>query len=180
MKILSVCLLLAMGATFALADGIPQLIAIQQKYNAAELKKNEPLRERYIMDLAKLRFTLLNGPWQKVDAEIEQHPAPANSDSADFSKLRLGVWHSPRHDYRYKADGTWRMIDDEENTTHGTWSIKGNSYDEHAAADIAQPESYTIILLNAEYFIFTDGNALFIEKRTLGKGLPLRRDERGE
>jgi len=39
-----------------------------------------------------------------------------------LSHLMAGKWRSPRHDYLYAADGTWRMLPPA--TTHGRWRIE--------------------------------------------------------
>jgi hypothetical protein len=186
MKILVIAVLLAVGSLALRADDPAELKSVESRYDTTKFATDEASRAKYILELARLRFKLLEGPWQKVDAEIKRHPVPANSDSAALSRLRLGVWHSSRHDYRFKPDGTWRMIDDDDDpdATEGGWSIKGNRYAEDAITDVgpltgATPP-YIIILLDKENFIYTDGPNLYFEKRTLGKGLPIRRDERGE
>jgi hypothetical protein len=182
MKILIAVLLLGVTAMISRADAPPELKAIEARYDQGALSKDEALREKYIMELATLRmkFAAANvDGWQEVDHEIEQHPAPADADSKALSLLRLGVWHSPRHDYTYKADGTWKMTDggsDDPDATHGVWSIKGNRYADFVPGAGSENQTYTLILATKETFIFADKDAIFYEKRTLGKGLPLRRD----
>jgi hypothetical protein len=123
---------------------------------------DEAQRVAYILQLAALREKLAraNGDWKAVDAEIMAHPAPAGGDSAALSKLRVGAWKSPRHDYLFRNDGTWTMTPADPGTTHGTWKIEGNRYEEGLIAD-----GYTIILLTAKDFIFTDGAVIFYETR---------------
>jgi hypothetical protein len=181
MRILVVVLLLG-GTAMSQADAPPELKTIEARYDPAALTKDEALREKYIMELSALRMKIARANedgWQEVDHEIAQHPAPADGYSRALSIVRLGVWHSPRHDYTYKADGTWKMTDggsDDPDATHGVWSIKGNRYTDYVPGAESDTQTYTLILADKENFIFTDGTHLFFEKRTLGKGLPLRRD----
>jgi hypothetical protein len=67
---------------------------------------------RYITRLVRLRKGAARrktDAWQVIDAEIKQHPVPSDSDSKTLSNLLVGKWESPRHDYLYRADGTWTM-----------------------------------------------------------------------
>jgi len=182
MNILLAVLFVGGAAMICRADAPPELKAIEARYDQGALAKDEGLRQKYIMELATLRMKFARANqdgWQEVDHEVAQHPAPANGDSHALSALRLGLWHSPRHDYTYKADGTWKMTDggsDDPDATHGTWSIEGNQYTDEAMDAAAWPEHYALILVTKENFIFADKDTIFYEKRTLGKGLPLRRD----
>jgi hypothetical protein len=165
----------------------PELRAIESRYDQTQLAGNEALREKYILELAALRWKLASHNkqgWQAVDAEIAQHPASANADSDVVSKLRVGVWHSPRHDYLFMADGTWTMDPEGTNadSTHGTWTIQGNSYSETVAITPPKSATYTIILLDADNFIYAEpGTArVYFETHTLHGGLPIRRDDSGQ
>ena len=182
MNILLAVLFVGGAAMICRADAPPELKAIEARYDQPALAKDEALREKYILELSTLRMKIAQANedgWQEVDHEIAQHPAPANGDSQALSKMRLGVWHSPRHDYTYKANGTWKMTDggsDDPDATHGLWSIKGNRYTDYVPGADSDTQTYTLILIDHEYFIFADKDTIFYEKRTLGKGLPLRRD----
>ncbi len=101
--------------------------------------------------------------WQAVEAEIIRHPAPAHSDSKALSKALVGAWSTSRHDYFYRADGTWKM---REGVLEGTWSIKGNKLHERwLNPSSVQPQDYTIILIDSDYLIMTEGTDLFIYTR---------------
>ena len=184
MKAALAIILLAAVAPFLEAETPPELSALEAKYSPALAAHDELGREAYILDLAKLRFRLIaqgSDGWQAVDSKIIHLPVPHDSDSAALSKLRVGEWHSARHDYQYNLSATWRMNNAPEDTTHGTWLIKGSQYMETFATENGtSATTYTLILVDKENFIFTDGAHLFFEKRTLGKGLPIRRDERSE
>jgi len=175
-------LLFGLAATPPQANDLPELKAIEARYDQAQLGKDEPVREKYITELAKLRWQLAhkNQPgWEAVDAEIARHPAPANSDAKVLSKLRIGIWHSPRHDYLFRADGTWVMDPTPgEDTTHGTWSIQNNQYSEEASVATDSKRTYIIILADAANFIIVEPGkpAVYYETRSLEKGLPIRRD----
>ena len=177
-------LLLLIGLTSVSAQGtdVPELKAIEARYDQTQFAKNEVLREKYILELAALRWKLShNGKdgWEAVDAEILKHPAPSKPDAKALLKLRTGKWLSPRHDYLYRADGTWVMDPDDQDpeATHGTWTLTGNRY--VTTVDSELKTVYVIILLDAHTFIYAepDATTVFYESRP-GKGrLPLRRDD---
>jgi hypothetical protein len=128
----------------------------------------ETARAAYVMRLIRLREQAARdktNAWQAIDAEIRQHPAPVDADSAALSSLRVGEWESPRHEYLYRADGTWTMTPVEPDATHGTWHIEGNRSFETAATDPPRSIEYTIILLTKRDFVFTDGEIVFYETR---------------
>ena len=103
--------------------------------------------------------------WQAIDAEIKQHPAPNDSDGKAMANLLVGQWESPRHDYLYRADGTWTMLPVDPDTTHGTWHIEGNQYFDTAALDPPETTQYTVILITKRDFVFTDKELVFYETR---------------
>ena len=108
----------------------------------------ENLLTRFVR-LREQATRLKSETWQAIDAEIKEHPAPKDSDSKALSRLILGKWESPRHDYLYRADGTWTMLPADPDTTHGTWRIDGNQYFDTAATDPPQTSQYTIILISS-------------------------------
>jgi len=128
----------------------------------------ETARSAYITRLTRLRekaARVKSDAWQAIDAEIRRHPAPIDADSAALSSLRVGEWESPRHDYLYRADGSWTMIPVEPDMTHGTWRIEGNRYFETVATEPPRSLQYTIILMTKHDFVFTDGEIVFYETR---------------
>lgn len=128
----------------------------------------ETARSAYILRLIRLReeaARLKTTAWQAIDAEIKRHPAPITSDSAALSSLRVGEWESPRHEYLYRADGSWTMTPVEPDMTHGTWRIEGNRYFETVATEPPRRFEYTIILMTKRDFVFTDGEIVFYETR---------------
>jgi hypothetical protein len=173
---------LSVGADQPAAAPGPELKAVEARYDQTQLAKDESLREKYILELAALRWKLAsqNEPgWQAVDAEIAKHPAPANADAKALSTLRVGTWYSPRHDYLFKADGTWIMDpgDNDGNNTHGTWGVHGNDYAEKTAPPLDTNSTYKIILLDTNNFIYATAGTteVFYEVRSLQGGLPIRR-----
>ncbi len=150
------------------ANGQPMLSLqdVQSHYNQAQLAKDESMREKYIIELINLRARLVaakSDDWKAVDAEIIRHPTPANSDSKSLSKTLEGLWQSPRHNYLFRSDGTWKMVESVVPETN-TWSIHGNQLHE----DFGTPPRstvYTIILIDADYFVMTNGTQVFIQKR---------------
>jgi hypothetical protein len=130
---------------------------------------SEAARSNYITSLVRLREKAANAKadeWQAFDAEIKQHPAPNDLASKTFFNLRVGQWESPRHDYLYRADGTWTMLPAEEGTTNGTWRIEGNQCFETAATYPPLSLQYTIILITKNDFVFTDQAIVFYETRS--------------
>jgi hypothetical protein len=156
----------------------PDLQALEARSSQSLTTGDEQAREYYIMDLARLRFRFISEGdegWRDVDREIIRHPFRGDLDPIDFLKLRVGQWYSSRHDYLYKADGTWKMDDPGGALPHGTWSLERGQYSETFADDQGvSATTYTLILADPENFIFTDGTHLFFEVRNLDAGLPVR------
>ena len=129
---------------------------------------SEAARADYITRLVRLSEEATRTSdytWQAIDAEIKQHPAPNDSNNNVLSILLVGKWESPRHDYLYRADGTWTMLPVDPDITHGTWHIEGNQFFDTAATDPPETTQYTIILITKSDFVFTDQERVFYEKR---------------
>jgi hypothetical protein len=113
-------------------------LATAKRHYASISKPSEAARADYITRLDRLRDKAADAKtdaWQAIDAEIKQHPAPQDADNKALSALRVGQWESPRHDYLYRADGTWTMLPAEPDITQGAWRIDGNQYFDTAATD---------------------------------------------
>lgn len=137
------------------------------KTEYAKAAQTEPARVSYVTKLIRMRARFAqanNEQWKAVDAEIMRHPAPA--DSAELSTLLIGEWASPRHEYVFRSDGTWSMLPVEPDVTHGTWRIEGNHYFD--TDPTGHTTKYTVLLLTANDFVFTDGKVPFYETR-IGK-----------
>lgn len=165
-----ICLAALFSVAFAtgLVAGEPKELAAAKKDFAQNAHPDEAARVHYVQSLAGLRDKLAksNGDWQAVDAELRKHPAPKDANSASYRSLRVGEWTSPRHGYVYRKNGTWSMTPVEPDATRGGWKIEGNQYFAGAmATEKADMTKYTIILLTAKEFIFTDGTVVFFEKR---------------
>ncbi len=129
---------------------------------------SEADRSNYITRLVRLREKATAGKtydWQAINDEIKQHPAPTDSDGKILSSLLVGQWGSPRHDYLYKADGTWTMLPIEPDITHGDWRVEGNQYFDTAATEPPLKSQYTIILITKKDFVFMDQTNIFYETR---------------
>jgi hypothetical protein len=115
---------------------------------------------RYLRVSKGFAWNYLDKGCEALETELSRYPAPRNSDSKILSRLLVGDWSSPRHDYRYRKNGTWTMLPEEPGTTGGIWSIKGNRFSNFGSA-------FTIILLNKDYFIYTDklGQGVYSHKR---------------
>jgi len=131
-------------------------------------RPTEVQRTDYVSRLVRLRehaVRLQTDTWKAIDAEIKQHPAPADSDAKVLASRLIGAWASPRHDYLYRADGTWTMLPAEVGATHGTWRIEGNQYFDSVATDPPGKSQYTIILISKRDFVFADQSDIFYETR---------------
>lgn len=129
---------------------------------------SEAARADYITRLVRLReraARLKTDAWQAIDAEIKQHPAPTDSDGKALSSRLVGEWESPRHDYLYRADGTWTMTPVEPGIAHGTWRIERNQFFLTFATDPPQTHQYAIILIGQRDFVVTDREVVFYETR---------------
>ena len=135
----------------------------KQAFQKQSPHPTEADRARYVSKLVHLRQKLAAADkdgWQAVDVEIMAHPAPANSDAAALSKLVAVKWQSPRHEYLYKADGTWTMLPEEEDgqkNTNGKWRIEGNQFFQSVAIEPGKTDKATILLLDEKNFVYTDG-----------------------
>jgi hypothetical protein len=137
------------------------------KTEYAKAEQTEAARVSFVTKLIRMRARFAqtnNEQWKAVDAEVMHHPAPA--DSAVLSKRLVGEWASPRHEYVFKSDGTWSMLPVEPDVTHGTWRIEGNLYFDTDPS--GHTTKYTVLLLTATDFVFTDGEVVFYETR-IGK-----------
>lgn len=151
-------LFLAFGTT-VVAQEPTELVAARSKF-AQSNNHSEADRQQYIETLRKLRDKYLKtADWQTVDAEVRRHPAPPD---ANLSHLIVGKWESPRHEYSFRRDGTWVMLPEEKDATHGKWRIEGNHYID---SSVAGTTTYTIILLNKKYFICADNELVYYETR---------------
>lgn len=74
---------------------------------------------RYVM-MGCFAFTLL-----ALVFPPSAHGGGAQTDS-ELTKLMVGAWRSPRHDYIYFADGTWSMGKRESGVLHGRWRIRNH------------------------------------------------------
>jgi hypothetical protein len=129
---------------------------------------SEEARVDYVTRLVRLREEAARSKtnaWQMIDAEVKRHPAPNDADGKALSGRLVGKWESPRHDYLYRADGTWTMLPIEPDIAHGSWRIEGNQYFDTAATDPPETTPYTIVLITKRDFVFTDQDVVFYEKR---------------
>ena len=124
-------------------------------------------RQNYLLELSTLRASLAENAGSEdcfqVDAEIRRHRAPENTEG--YTKLMAGKWSSPRHEYIYRADGTWTMLPEEEGATRGRWRIEGNRFFNQPDCESGDTSAYSIILVTNDIFIFTDGKTVFYEER---------------
>src|SRR5437868_9189055 len=85
--------------------------------------------------------------------------AAPSPDDARLSKLIVGKWRSPRHDYEYRADGTWIMLPGEIDgikMTHGVWRIEHGQLIEHSFTPGDSDKSYAIQKLTKKEVLYGD------------------------
>ncbi len=103
---------------------------------------------------------------QACDTQIKRHPAPADADPAETGRRLAGKWHSPRHDYFYRADGTWTLIPAEQGDLHGRWRVDGNRLEIASGYEGSlTTEKYVLILITGRDLVFADGETVFFETR---------------
>ena len=157
-------------------SNLPADLQAKAAYEQAVRQKKPDARQTYINKLAEildddmLKFLTegdrsASAQLKRIYAELKKFPAPANSDSRALTKLRAGKWESPRHQYLYRANGTWSMLPLEPGVTAGHWRIEGNRYFDGVDSRFKPADHYTIILLDKNYFIFMDSNTVFFEHR---------------
>jgi hypothetical protein len=126
---------------------------------------DETARLRYVTKLALIADRLVSGyiasgqrndeKMTAINSELKKHPAPKNADGRKLSELLVGKWQSPRHVYVFRANGKWG---NEDGPVASNWRIKGNQLTEDSSHG-------TIILLNSDYFIYSEGDSVFFHSR---------------
>lgn len=162
-------LVLVQTASHLTAAEPAALSGARKEFEKAGPHPAEAVRSQYIVTLRRMREGFAQHgttpEWQAVDAELIRHPEPKSSDAKASSALLIGKWSSPRHDYFYKKDGTWVMLPDEKDATGGQWRIEGNRWIMTVHTTPPSANRYTIILIDKDELIFTDGEVVFYEKR---------------
>ncbi len=135
--------------------------AAYEKTNA----RDEAARLSYVTKLAELFERRLKDYWKTgdnhfasataINQELRKHPAPANSNSKELSRILVGKWQSPRHTYAFLANGKFGI---EDSPMSGRWRINGDQL-------IEENSHGTIILLNADYFIYAEGGDVYFHSR---------------
>ena len=142
--------------------------AAKLQYEQALPPGNEAARLTYVNKLAQIidrnvverwKTGRPNPDWFKladaIHSELKKHPVPKDSDPKKLSQLLVGQWQSPRHIYIFRRDGKYGVEDGGMDTD---WRIQGNQ--------IVMPSSRsTIIVLNAEYLIYTERDTVYFFSR---------------
>ena len=68
--------------------------------------------------------------------ELNKSGAVVSQSDDELRRLMVGKWTTGRHDYIYKADGTWRMLPLDISTTHGTWRIENRQLIEETGSRV--------------------------------------------
>ena len=70
---------------------------------------------------------------ERLKALNQSNTVVSQSDQ-ELRKLMVGKWTTGRHEYLYKADGTWQMLPTDISTTHGKWRIENHQLIEDTGA----------------------------------------------
>lgn len=142
-----------------------QFETAKQEYEQAVPPGNEAARLTYVTKLAQIADRLVSEYRQSgqrndelmgaINSELQKHPAPKDIDSKKLRQLLVGKWESPRHTYVFRANGKWG---NEDGPVSSNWHIKGNQLIEDGSRG-------TIILLNSDYFIYSEGDSAFFHSR---------------
>ena len=163
--IVGLIIALVAGAAFAQHTEEQDLEAARKEYQASS--HDEPARSRYVTKLAQIRERQLKEYWKgeqspeyekvvgDVNSELQKHPAPATADSKKLSRLLVGSWQSPRRVYIFRANGKSGSKD---SSVSNSWRIKGNQLIEDGSRG-------TIILIDHDYFIYSEKEAVFFHLR---------------
>jgi hypothetical protein len=158
-------------AIISSGDEPKRLTELRQRFHALQ-HRSEADRVRYITALVRLRESFTRADSEKmkaIDAEVINYPIPEDVDSAALRERIVGDWTSPRHQYVYRADGTWTMrpeFIDGEKTTHGVWHIEGNKFFQHATVQSPETEQgETIIIVTDTDFVWSTRVAPYYMRR---------------
>jgi hypothetical protein len=126
---------------------------------------DEQARLTYVTKLAEIASPLVSEYRQsgqrndelmsEINSELQKHPAPRDIDSEKLKQLLVGKWKSPRRTYVFRADGKWG---NEDGPISDNWRISGNELIEGSSRG-------TIILLNSDYFIYSEKGSVFFHSR---------------
>jgi K+-sensing histidine kinase KdpD len=138
--------------------------AAKQEHEQTALR-DEAARVTYVTKLAQIADRLVSQYRQSgqrndelmsaINSELQKHPAPKDVDSKKLRQLLIGKWESPRRTYVFRADGKYGSEDGPVDTP---WRVQGNQI-------VMPSERRTIILLNSEYLIYSDGGNVFFHSR---------------
>jgi hypothetical protein len=81
--------------------------------------------------------------------QLNQTSTVVSLSDDELRKLMVGKWSTGRHQYEYKADGTWRMLPADISTTHGKWRIENQQLiEDNGARTIMEANAKQIVLKN--------------------------------
>jgi hypothetical protein len=166
LRYLLILVVVTLSASITSAEDIQRDIDVaKQEYEHSTPAGNEKARQTYVGKLAQIADKLVSRYRESgerndkvmtaINAELQKHPLPSNSDAQKLSHLLVGKWESPRRVYVFRADGKYGT---EDGPITSSWKIKGNQLIEGNSRG-------TIILLNSDYFIYSEGDAVFFHSR---------------
>jgi hypothetical protein len=155
---------ISVSLVLAAEPGSEGLQAAKAEYERAA-PRDEAARLRYVNKLAQMADRFVSdyrasgnrndAAMAAINAELKKCPVPSDSDSNKLSQLLVGKWESPRHVYVFRANGKYGI---EDGPISSNWRIKGNQLMEDGSRR-------TIILLNSDYFIYSEKDSVFFHSR---------------
>jgi hypothetical protein len=168
-KLVGIVAILIAGGVSTQAAEKQEFEAAKQEYEQAVPPGNEKARLNYVTKLAQIAEPLVTeyrGTGKRndelmsaINSELQKHPAPKDIDSKKLSQLLVGRWESPRHTYVFRANGKWGSEDGPVDTS---WRVQGNQI---VWGEGKKASRSTIVLLNSEYLIYSEKDAILFHSR---------------
>ena len=67
--------------------------------------------------------------------ELNKTGTVVSQSDEELRKLMVGKWTTGRHEYLYRADGTWRMLPADISITNGKWKIQNRQLIEEVKSE---------------------------------------------
>jgi hypothetical protein len=76
----------------------------------------------------------------------------------EITKLMVGKWATPRHDYIYRANGTWQMLPIDRDTPHGSWRIENHQL---IQAGAGHSDASAFLLVTKNYLVLKNDQGTY-------------------
>jgi hypothetical protein len=67
--------------------------------------------------------------------ELNKTDTGVSQSDEELRKLMVGKWATGRHEYLYRADGTWQMLPVDISSTNGKWKIQNRQLIEEVRSE---------------------------------------------